>query len=775
MAGRYESDVVFLNRGDRSVQALAVRYAVLVLSLIVLVLGSASVASAANFYWYGEGGSTCWQTGQLGSSSTACSNVGAGYLPTPGGSREGGLERMVNITEGGVGVDVTLSPSQDYCSYYRLGDNLTSQDSKNEVSFTGFETPTPYSSYQEGDGKNVCQADGSHWGQGISNKHSGAKCKETCGMHHYVSFRSQGENDQPWSGVFGEPSLVLSAEADPQTFEGSHEGYGYVCPELEDKTTKDILEYCLQEWRGEKNGSHWEDERVGECKSWGEHNVDLVLSYFWPGASFATERSGSTNTYVWQGAGGHHFEAAITKADLINAINLDRAEFVEGERPGEPALGKGCGRSLSTEPDNYVLVGVEQGLEAWGTVTEAGESTANLQLRTEYTPLPPEATTGAASEVQLAQATLNGTVNPRGTDTHYYFQYGKTEEYGSSTASTDLGSGMSSTPVSATIAGLSEATTYHYRVVATNAGEKPIYGSDQVFTTPETPNVVFADTDKSDEIDDWSWNSVEGWHQTFLYGDAVMKGSSPSAIRENGLPSFYMADESKSDEIDDWSWNSVEGWHQTFLYGDAVMKGSSPSAIMNNGQPNVYMADESKSDEIDDWSWNSVEGWHQTFLYGDAVMKGSSPSAIMNNGQPNVYMADESKSDEIDDWSWNSVEGWHQTFLYGDAVMKGSSPSAVMGTNGVEIFFADESKANRITDWTWSSSTGWHETSFAGDKVAAGTSPSAVMINGVVNVFFVDGNKGDTITDWTWNSTEGWHQTFFDGDSAMVDSSPSGL
>ena len=36
---------------------------------------------------------------------------------------------------------------------------------------------------------------------------------------------------------------------------------------------------------------------------------------------------------------------------------------------------------------------------------------------------------------------MNGTVNPKGVDTHYYFQYGETTEYGSSTPPIDAGSG----------------------------------------------------------------------------------------------------------------------------------------------------------------------------------------------------------------------------------------------------------------------------------------------------------------------------------------------
>jgi hypothetical protein len=78
------------------------------------------------------------------------------------------------------------------------------------------------------------------------------------------------------------------------------------------------------------------------------------------------------------------------------------------------------------------------------------------------------------------------------------------------------------------------------------------YGTDREFMTVEIPRVFFADANNNDEIDNWSWNSTEGWKQTILYGDAVMKSSSPSAIMENGAPAVYMADETKNDEIDQW-------------------------------------------------------------------------------------------------------------------------------------------------------------------------------------------------------------------------------
>src|ERR1044072_6278137 len=64
---------------------------------------------------------------------------------------------------------------------------------------------------------------------------------------------------------------------------------------------------------------------------------------------------------------------------------------------------------------------------------------------------PPSATTGSASNVAQSSATVSGTVNPNGTDTHYYFQYGTTTAYGAKTTSTDAGAGTTDAPVSANL------------------------------------------------------------------------------------------------------------------------------------------------------------------------------------------------------------------------------------------------------------------------------------------------------------------------------------
>lgn len=95
----------------------------------------------------------------------------------------------------------------------------------------------------------------------------------------------------------------------------------------------------------------------------------------------------------------------------------------------------------------------------------------------------PSASTGSASNVTSSSATLTGTVNPNGSTTTYYFEYGTTTRYGSTTARTSAGSGRSAVPVSANLTGLSASTTYHFQLVAYNS-RTTAYGGGSSFTTP---------------------------------------------------------------------------------------------------------------------------------------------------------------------------------------------------------------------------------------------------------------------------------------------------
>lgn len=97
----------------------------------------------------------------------------------------------------------------------------------------------------------------------------------------------------------------------------------------------------------------------------------------------------------------------------------------------------------------------------------------------------PSVTSAAATAVSNSGATLNGTVNPNSATTQYAFQYGPTSSYGMETALTSAGSGNSATGVTATASSLQSGTTYHFRIIAINAGGTSV-GSDQTFTTTGT-------------------------------------------------------------------------------------------------------------------------------------------------------------------------------------------------------------------------------------------------------------------------------------------------
>jgi hypothetical protein len=98
----------------------------------------------------------------------------------------------------------------------------------------------------------------------------------------------------------------------------------------------------------------------------------------------------------------------------------------------------------------------------------------------------PLARTGGVSNVTPSGATLHGSVDPNNADTTYYFEYGTTTLFGTSTAVTPAGAGPDARAVSMPIAGLAPATRYHYRLIAQN-GEGIANGGRRTFTTRRQP------------------------------------------------------------------------------------------------------------------------------------------------------------------------------------------------------------------------------------------------------------------------------------------------
>ncbi len=129
-----------------------------------------------------------------------------------------------------------------------------------------------------------------------------------------------------------------------------------------------------------------------------------------------------------------------------------------------------------------------------GTIKDGAGNNASLVLNTigntggvKVDATAPAAITGSASSITSTGATLGGSVNANNISTTVTFQYGTTAGYGSSeTAAQSPVTGTSNTTVNTTLSGLTQSTTYHFRVKAVNS-KGTTYGNDMTFTTAAAP------------------------------------------------------------------------------------------------------------------------------------------------------------------------------------------------------------------------------------------------------------------------------------------------
>jgi hypothetical protein len=159
---------------------------------------------------------------------------------------------------------------------------------------------------------------------------------------------------------------------------------------------------------------------------------------------------------------------------LVDKENRVDEYATSEERFSAPVLEFGAGGALSGSHGIAVS-------DAGAGKAYATESAADEVVVFDAVTLP-EVITGGSSNEGRTTATVEGSVNPEGTKTTYYFQYGATEAYGSSTTPTSAGEGNAQVPVSANLTGLEILTSYHYRLVAENENGTN-YGIDKEVRT----------------------------------------------------------------------------------------------------------------------------------------------------------------------------------------------------------------------------------------------------------------------------------------------------
>ena len=188
-----------------------------------------------------------------------------------------------------------------------------------------------------------------------------------------------------------------------------------------------------------------------------------------------------TQWEVWV-AGGATTVSPDSTVSFVRKTNTDSGSF---ERMGFYKYLQGQGMLSAT----YGIDQLNYGLEicsTGGATRTYGISNYTTVVNGTVTPPPPAApvvSAAPATAVSQTGATLNGSVNPEGADTSASFEYGTTTAYGSITPAADAGSGSAAVSEAAPVTGLQPATTYHYRLDATNA-TGTTDGADGTFTTP---------------------------------------------------------------------------------------------------------------------------------------------------------------------------------------------------------------------------------------------------------------------------------------------------
>ena len=169
--------------------------------------------------------------------------------------------------------------------------------------------------------------------------------------------------------------------------------------------------------------------------------------------------------------------------------------FIYGYSPGGTGKqGTVINLSAGTQPVNVTqkITGLEpntsytfflyawsEGGNSWGEKISFKTLTANVP--------PPEVITLDASDIRVNDAYLNAAINPNGSATLYHFEYGLTQNYGQRTQDEMTGNQIIPINVKSIVQDLSPNTTYHYRVLASNAGGSTV-GQDKTFSTFLTIN-----------------------------------------------------------------------------------------------------------------------------------------------------------------------------------------------------------------------------------------------------------------------------------------------
>jgi hypothetical protein len=184
-------------------------------------------------------------------------------------------------------------------------------------------------------------------------------------------------------------------------------------------------------------------------------------------------------------------ESGTLPASYQFEYSTSQSALEESKGSVSPSAPAGVGTGTTPVPVSASLTGLTPNRTYYYRLLGFNENANGTNGRVEgeiasfVTTGPPEVSEAFISDAGSSSVVFNALVNPSGLPTTYKVEYGTGTEYGSSTPEVTLGAqGHEGVAVAVTVSGLQPETTYHARLVASNAdsiGATP--GEDQAFVT----------------------------------------------------------------------------------------------------------------------------------------------------------------------------------------------------------------------------------------------------------------------------------------------------
>ena len=413
--------------------------------------------------------------------------------------------------------------------------------------------------------------------------------------------------------------------------------------------------------------------------------------------------------------------------------NVARTQAQIQNSLGAPLVGNESGLILYFRLDNT------SGAVATNSATATGAAYNGTLVNGPLWATGPYGETAYLSDMSGSSATITGRVFPVTTPTSYFFQYGTTTNYGNTTATGTIGVATNFYPaitVSSLITGLTPKTSYHYRLVVSNAAGTQT-GADMAFVSGTGYWTPLSHTAPASIV------------QMFLLSDATVMAQFNSSSGSN----WYKLTPDSLGHYIKGTWTNLPASTYVHYYGSTVVLTNGKVFVAGGEYGNGGSAVEIFNPVNNTWSTADNSTYFGSIADGNGV--------LLNNGQVLVEPQNASTNFPGQTFTFNPANNqFTQTAapvrgigeatwvkLPNDSILTVDSGGSYVGTTNAEVYvpstgaWVDATSPSGVP-LTWANFTG--SISNVGNGfiryIVSETGPAGLLPNGKAIFFGGNGN-----------------------------------